>query len=126
MEHMNVEFVHVQKVFMEENVNVIQHHQQLNQKFNNVKSEEKKIFFFEVYGRVFIDQDHRIFVQEEDNVFVEDVNVKQQQLNRANVSMVITVNAMIFHVQEKMIMFVRVYKNRFKKFNLIFIYIFRT
>jgi hypothetical protein len=43
---MNVEFVHVQKVFMDENVNVIQHHQQLNQKFNNVKSKKKKFFFF--------------------------------------------------------------------------------
>jgi hypothetical protein len=47
---MNVVFVHVQKVFMDENVNVIQHHQQLNQKFNNAKSEKKVCFCFVLKG----------------------------------------------------------------------------
>jgi hypothetical protein len=34
----------------------------------------------------------------------------------------IIVNVMIFHVQEKMIMFVRVYKNSLEKFDLICLY----
>jgi hypothetical protein len=42
MERMNAEFVHVQKDFMDENVNVIQHHQRWNQKFNNAKSKKNK------------------------------------------------------------------------------------
>jgi NAD/NADP transhydrogenase alpha subunit len=77
---MNVEFVHVQKVFMDENVNVILHHQLLNRKFNNVKSMKGKNLVLCLQIDFILDQDHRIFVQEEDNVIVEDVNVKQQQL----------------------------------------------
>ncbi len=81
MEHMNVVFVPVRKVSMDENVNVIQHHLQLNQKFNNARSEKKEKFCSEnEFEMFFLDRDHRIFVLEEDNVFVEDVNVKQQQL----------------------------------------------
>lgn len=38
MAPMNVVFAHVPKDTMDENVNVIQHHLQLNRKFNNAKS----------------------------------------------------------------------------------------
>lgn len=54
MAPMNVVFAHVPKDTMDENVNVIQHHQQWNPKFNNAKStSEEKPCLSKVWMRIF-------------------------------------------------------------------------
>lgn len=52
MELTNVAFVHVRKDSMDENVNVIQHHQRLNQNSTMQKVREKNVL--KIFLRVFV------------------------------------------------------------------------